>query len=66
MALAFAMGGLMGTLFGVLLVDLYRQTLLRCARQGTPEKLPDGNFYYVVREDNYIADLVGEPRVARA
>lgn len=30
---------------------IYRNTLLMCAKLGTPEKLPDGKFYYLVRED---------------
>lgn len=29
----------------------YRQTLQHCADCDSAEKLPDGNFYYLVRED---------------
>jgi hypothetical protein len=29
----------------------YREILLMCAQQGTSEKLPDGNFYRIVPED---------------
>lgn len=35
----------------------YKKTLLLCAKQRTPEKLPDGKFYYLVSETEYI-DLV--------
>lgn len=35
----------------------YKKTLLLCARQKTPEKLPDGKFYYLVSETEYV-DLV--------
>lgn len=35
----------------------YKKTLLLCAKQKTPEKLPDGEFYYLVSEKDYV-DLV--------
>ena len=31
----------------------YRKILLMCANNGTCEKLPDGNFYYIVPENEY-------------
>ena len=31
----------------------YRKTLLHIADCESAEKLPDGNFYYIVREDRY-------------
>lgn len=31
----------------------YRRTLQHCADCESAEKLPDGNFYYLVREDRY-------------
>ncbi len=31
----------------------YRRTLQHCADTESAEKLPDGNFYYLVREDRY-------------
>jgi hypothetical protein len=53
----FLMGFSTGMLFLGLMLwfthRTYRQTLQHCADAETAEKLPDGNFYYLVREDRY-------------
>ena len=53
----FFLGALIGMLvLGLLLAAThrtYRRTLQHCADCESAEKLPDGNFYYLVREDRY-------------
>lgn len=52
---------LLGVLVGMVVLGLmlaathrtYRRTLQHCADCETAEKLPDGRFYYLVREDRY-------------
>lgn len=54
---------MLGVLIGMAVLGLllaatyrtYRQTLQHCADCESAEKLPDGNFYYLVREDRYNA-----------
>ena len=61
-----AIGG--AVFFGLMLAAThrtYRQTLLSIADAESCERLPDGNFYYIVREDHY-NKLLGYERAARA
>jgi hypothetical protein len=62
----FALGLLVGMVaLGLLLAAThrtYRQTLLHIADTEGCEKLPNGSFYYIVREDVY-NDLQAQKRV---
>lgn len=56
---AFILGILAGALFVILWSNIekltYRQTLLlKAGENPTAEKLPDGKFYYIVAEDEYV------------
>ncbi len=53
------LGLLIGIGFWVVSMLAYQKTLLYCARHGTAEKLSDNNFYYIVRESEYI-DLLAK------
>jgi len=35
----------------------YKRILLLCAKHQTAEKLLDGNFYYIISEDEYVKYL---------
>jgi hypothetical protein len=54
---SFMLGALIGmVVLGLLLAAThrtYRRTLQHCADTESAEKLPDGSFYYLVREDRY-------------
>jgi len=56
---SFMLGALIGmVVLGLMLAAThrtYRRTLQHCADTESAEKLPDGAFYYLVREDRYSA-----------
>lgn len=49
----FFAGMLAATVMGGIAAVAYRRTLLACAQNGTPERLDDGKFYYLVEESRY-------------
>lgn len=63
---------MLGALIGMVVLGLllaathrtYRRTLQHCADCESAEKLPDGRFYYLVREDRYRDLSVTRGRVA--
>jgi hypothetical protein len=63
---------MLGALIGMVVLGLllaathrtYRRTLQHCADCESAEKLPDGRFYYLVREDRYNDLSITRGRVA--